>query len=209
MRGFKFHPNVQAFYPNDRMAYPLYEAIEELGVPAVFHTGQTGIGAGAPGGGGIRLKYSNPLFVDDVAADFPGLHDRAGPSVVPLAGRGAGGGHPQAAGLHRPVRLVAEVLPAAARAVRQHPAAGQGPVRLRLPADHPRPLAGRLRRAADQARGAAEDPQGATPPGCSGSPPAEPPPGACRATCAEAGGARGWSRGGARGRPGPASRRSP
>jgi predicted TIM-barrel fold metal-dependent hydrolase len=73
IRGFKFHPSVQAFYPNDRGAYPLYEAIEELGVPAVFHTGQTGIGAGAPGGGGIRLKYSNPLLLDDVAADFPGL----------------------------------------------------------------------------------------------------------------------------------------
>jgi len=73
VRGFKFHPNVQAFYPNDRAAYPLYEAIEELGVPVVFHTGQTGIGAGAPGGGGIRLKYSNPMYVDDVAADFPHL----------------------------------------------------------------------------------------------------------------------------------------
>jgi predicted TIM-barrel fold metal-dependent hydrolase len=73
VRGFKFHPNVQAFYPNDRMAYPLYEAIEEFGLPAVFHTGQSGIGQGAPGGGGIRLKYSNPLHVDDVAADFPGL----------------------------------------------------------------------------------------------------------------------------------------
>jgi predicted TIM-barrel fold metal-dependent hydrolase len=73
VRGFKFHPSVQAFYPNDRAAYVLYEAIEELGVPAVFHTGQTGIGAGAPGGGGIRLKYSNPMLIDDVAADFPGL----------------------------------------------------------------------------------------------------------------------------------------
>jgi len=39
----------------------------------VFHTGQTGIGAGAPGGGGIRLKYSNPMFVDDVAVDFPSM----------------------------------------------------------------------------------------------------------------------------------------
>ena len=73
VRGFKFHPNVQAFFPNDRMAYPLYEAIEEVGAISVFHTGQTGIGAGAPGGGGIRLKYSNPMFVDDVAADFPGM----------------------------------------------------------------------------------------------------------------------------------------
>ncbi|HZP53750.1 amidohydrolase family protein [Actinocrinis sp.] len=73
VRGFKFHPNIQAFYPNDRSAYVLYEAIEAAGAIAVFHTGQTGIGAGAPGGGGIRLKYSNPMFVDDVAADFPDL----------------------------------------------------------------------------------------------------------------------------------------
>jgi hypothetical protein len=73
VRGFKFHPSVQGFFPNDRSAYGLYEVIEELGVPAVFHTGQTGIGAGAPGGGGIRLKYSNPMLIDDVAADFPGL----------------------------------------------------------------------------------------------------------------------------------------
>ena len=27
--------------------YPLYAEIESLGVPALFHTGQTGIGAGA------------------------------------------------------------------------------------------------------------------------------------------------------------------
>ena len=30
VRGFKFHPSVQAFYPNDRAAYPLYEVLEEL-----------------------------------------------------------------------------------------------------------------------------------------------------------------------------------
>jgi uncharacterized protein len=73
VRGFKFHPSLQAFWPSDRLAYPLYEAIEELGVPALFHSGQTGIGAGLPGGGGIRLKYSNPMELDDVAVDFPGL----------------------------------------------------------------------------------------------------------------------------------------
>jgi hypothetical protein len=42
-------------------------------VPALFHSGQTGIGAGVPGGGGIRLKYSNPMAIDDVAVDFPHL----------------------------------------------------------------------------------------------------------------------------------------
>src|SRR3954470_5075068 len=73
VRGFKFHPNLQAFYPNDRHAYPLYEAIAEAGVPALFHSGHSGIGAGLPGGGGIRLKYSNPMYVDDVAVDFPDL----------------------------------------------------------------------------------------------------------------------------------------
>ena len=73
VRGFKFHPSIQGFAPNDRMAYPLYELIEGSGVPALFHSGQTGIGAGVPGGGGIRLKYSNPMLVDDVAVDFPEL----------------------------------------------------------------------------------------------------------------------------------------
>ncbi|MCX4237600.1 amidohydrolase family protein [Streptomyces ortus] len=74
VKGFKFHPSIQGFFPNDRsVAYELYEVIEEAGAIALFHTGQTGIGAGVPGGGGIRLKYSNPLHVDDVAADFPHL----------------------------------------------------------------------------------------------------------------------------------------
>lgn len=73
VRGFKFHPSLQAFEPNDRAYYPLYAAIEELGLPAVFHTGQTGIGAGLPGGRGIKLRYSDPMLLDDVAADFPGL----------------------------------------------------------------------------------------------------------------------------------------
>lgn len=71
IRGFKFHPTMQGFYPNDRMAWPLYEAIAEAGVPALFHTGQTGVGAGMKGGNGMRLKYSNPMYLDDVAVDFP------------------------------------------------------------------------------------------------------------------------------------------
>jgi predicted TIM-barrel fold metal-dependent hydrolase len=73
VKGFKFHPTMQEFYPNDRLAYPLYEAIAEAKLPALFHTGQTGVGAGTRGGGGIRLKYSNPLYLDDVAVDFPDM----------------------------------------------------------------------------------------------------------------------------------------
>ncbi len=72
-RGFKFHPSLQAFAPNDPAFHPLYAAISEAGVPALFHTGQTGIGAGLPGGRGIKLRYSDPMLLDDVAADFPDL----------------------------------------------------------------------------------------------------------------------------------------
>lgn len=73
VRGFKFHPSTQGFYPNDRSAYPLYEVIASHGLVSLFHTGQTGVGAGQPGGGGVRLKYANPMLVDDVAADFPDM----------------------------------------------------------------------------------------------------------------------------------------
>jgi uncharacterized protein len=72
-RGFKFHPSLQGFSPDGKEFYPLYAAIEELGVPALFHTGQTGIGAGLPGGRGIKLRLSDPMLLDDVAADFPGM----------------------------------------------------------------------------------------------------------------------------------------
>jgi hypothetical protein len=73
VRGIKLHPCLQAFHPNDRTFYPLYEVLAEHGAVALFHTGQTGIGAGVRGGGGIRLKYANPMAVDDVAVDFPDL----------------------------------------------------------------------------------------------------------------------------------------
>ena len=72
-KGLKLHPSLQAFAPHDPAVYPLYEAAGELGLPVLFHSGQTGIGAGLPGGRGIKLRYSDPMLVDDVAADFPGL----------------------------------------------------------------------------------------------------------------------------------------
>src|SRR5438094_3899540 len=73
LRGLKLHPSCQAFAPNDRRFYDLYATCVELGVPALFHTGTTGLGAGVRGGGGIKLGYSRPILLDDVAADFPGL----------------------------------------------------------------------------------------------------------------------------------------
>ncbi len=73
VKGFKFHPTCQGFFANDRMAYKLYEVIAEHKLPAIFHSGHSGIGTGMPGGGGLRLKFSNPMYCDDVAADFPDM----------------------------------------------------------------------------------------------------------------------------------------
>jgi predicted TIM-barrel fold metal-dependent hydrolase len=71
VRGLKLHPPIQQFSPNDRLAYPLYEVFAEARLPVIFHTGHSGIGTGMPGGGGVRLKYGNPMPIDDVAVDFP------------------------------------------------------------------------------------------------------------------------------------------
>ncbi|MEV5033167.1 amidohydrolase family protein [Sphingobium sp. LMC3-1-1.1] len=73
VRGFKFHPPLQNFDPGDRMAWPLYEVINDHQLPVIFHTGHSGMGSGMAGGGGIRLKYGQPILVDDVAVDFPGM----------------------------------------------------------------------------------------------------------------------------------------
>ena len=72
-RGLKLHPTLQGFTPNDPAHYPLYEAAAELAVPVMVHTGQTGIGAGLLGGRGFKLRLSDPMLLDDVAADFPSL----------------------------------------------------------------------------------------------------------------------------------------
>jgi len=73
VKGFKFHPPIQGYHPYDRMAWPIYEVIEEYGLPAIFHTGHSGMGSGMRGGGGIRLKYGQPILLDDVAVDFPDM----------------------------------------------------------------------------------------------------------------------------------------
>jgi predicted TIM-barrel fold metal-dependent hydrolase len=74
LRGVKFQQAAQAFYPSDRRFYSLWEKIAELKVPVLFHMGNTGYGAGVPGGDGIRPKYCRPIpYIDDLAADFPDL----------------------------------------------------------------------------------------------------------------------------------------
>lgn len=69
----ELNPARQHFYPNDPAWRQLWSRAEELGVPVMFHSGYPGAGSGQPGGEDVRLKYVNPMFLDDVAADHPGL----------------------------------------------------------------------------------------------------------------------------------------
>lgn len=65
-RGVKLYPTYQHCYPNDRKLYPLYRQAEEMQVPVMVHTG-TSIFKGS------KLKYGDPLYLDEVAVDFPEL----------------------------------------------------------------------------------------------------------------------------------------
>jgi len=73
LRGVKFHPSLQAFAPDDEAYQPLFAECERQGLLALFHTGTSGIGAGQPGGQGIRLDYARPVRLDAVAAGHPEL----------------------------------------------------------------------------------------------------------------------------------------
>ncbi len=66
LKGLKLLPHLNELDINDRKIYPLYEAAQEMGVPVLFHTG-TQFHAGT------KIKYCRPLFVDEVAVDFPSL----------------------------------------------------------------------------------------------------------------------------------------
>jgi predicted TIM-barrel fold metal-dependent hydrolase len=73
LKGLKFHPTMQEFHPGEERFNPLWAKAEELGLICLFHTGTCGIGAGTPGAGGTKIRYSHPGFLDSVGADFPGL----------------------------------------------------------------------------------------------------------------------------------------
>jgi uncharacterized protein len=73
LRGLKLHPTAQGFRPDDRSVYPVWETAQDLGIPVTVHTGTTGLGAGMPGGGRMKLELSRPIHLDTVATDFPRL----------------------------------------------------------------------------------------------------------------------------------------
>jgi len=71
LRMIKIHPPHQLLFPNDYLngvkeLEIIYRAAEANGIPVMFHTG-TSIFPGA------RNKYGDPIYLDDVAVDFPEL----------------------------------------------------------------------------------------------------------------------------------------
>jgi len=65
-RGLKLYPTYQHFYPNEPKIYPLYAKAQELKIPVMLHLG-TSVFVNS------RLKYGDPIYIDDVACDFPDL----------------------------------------------------------------------------------------------------------------------------------------
>jgi predicted TIM-barrel fold metal-dependent hydrolase len=75
-RLLKLYPP-SGFYPNDQdLVYPLYKICAERRIPVMLHIGP------APALS-FRAKYSHPIHMDDVAADFPEL-----PLILAHAGYG-------------------------------------------------------------------------------------------------------------------------
>ncbi len=65
-KGLKLYPSYQQYYANDTLIYPIYAVAEELQIPVMLHTGNSFFR-------GSRLKYGDPVYLDDVAVDFPNL----------------------------------------------------------------------------------------------------------------------------------------
>ena len=71
VKGFKFHPPDQGFYPSDKKFYGIWEVLQAGGKPVMFHVGFTVLGANTDGGSGIALDYGRPIHLDTLARDFP------------------------------------------------------------------------------------------------------------------------------------------
>lgn len=75
-RGLKLHQNIQCFYPNDPRLFPIYEELQSMRLPVLFHTGGIGIKP-------LQDKYSALDCIEEVACLYPEL-----PILLGHAGRG-------------------------------------------------------------------------------------------------------------------------
>ena len=129
--------------------------VAEAKLPVIFHTGHSGIGTGMPGGGGVRLKYGNPMDIDDVAVDFPDMPIIMAHPSFPWQDEAI------SVCLHKPQVYIdlsgwsPKYFSPILDSIREHAAEEEDAVRLRLPAHHARSMDGRFRRDRHSRRGAA------------------------------------------------------
>lgn len=71
LQGLKLHPTVQAFDPSSDEAMHIFEAAAHASLAVITHTGMSGLGAGCPGGLGLRIDLARPILLDRAAAAFP------------------------------------------------------------------------------------------------------------------------------------------
>lgn len=65
-KGIKLYPSYNHFYPNDKRLYPLYSLAQQERLPVLVHTGSSVFK-------GSKIKYADPIHLDELAADFPEL----------------------------------------------------------------------------------------------------------------------------------------
>ncbi len=75
-KGMKALPSYSHYPPNDKIMYPFYQKAVELGVPVLLHMGATSYSY-------AKLEYGHPVYLDEVALDFPDLKICAAHTAYP------------------------------------------------------------------------------------------------------------------------------
>lgn len=68
IRGLKFYPGYEYFYPYEKVLRPYLKLLAHHGRPAIFHSGDTFSRVHV-----AKLKYAHPLHIDDLATEMPDL----------------------------------------------------------------------------------------------------------------------------------------
>ncbi len=65
-RGLKLLPSYHHFHLTDRRLYPVYDAVQALGIPCMFHCGSSTFDR-------TLMRFCDPLQIDELCTDFPSL----------------------------------------------------------------------------------------------------------------------------------------
>ena len=167
-KGLKLHPTLQEFDPGDDRFLPFFDAAAELGLILLTHAGTSGLGAGEPGGQGLRIDLARPILLDRIAARHPQHADRARARRLAVAPRGRRDGAAQVQRLPRHQRLEVPLPARGGQARDPAPAARAVLLRDRLPDVRPGGVPVRARPARAAAGRRATPSCATTPRSCSG-----------------------------------------